>query len=125
MPSDIAVGANINTPEGAVAILPRGAATLKKPPYLITLVENTGKAQTVSRFISLDKPESNNGFIQVKGIFCDKAEDVIVKSFQDILTTEPKESILEMMFPIHRIHSIRSLIFSAVKTLTPTKQEGK
>jgi hypothetical protein len=125
MPSDIAVGANINTPEGAFAVLPRGAAQLKKPPYLITLIETSGKTQTVSRFVSLDKPELQNGFIQVRGIFCDKAEDVIVKSFQDILTTEPKESILEMMFPIHRIHSIRSLVYSAVKTLTPTKQEGK
>jgi hypothetical protein len=121
MPSDIAVGANINTPAGAVAILPTGAPKRTTPPYLVTLVENTGKTQTMSRFISLDKPELVNGLIQVKGIYCDKAEDEIVKGFVNILATCPKDTILEMLFPIHRIHSIRSLVFNAVKNITPTK----
>ena len=95
------------------------APTLKKPPYLITLDDGvTGKTRNFQRFISLDKPESINGFIQVKGIFCDKDEDEIIKTFADILTTSPKELTLEMMFPLHRIHSIRSLVFNAVKSVT-------
>jgi len=102
------------------------APTLKKPPFLITLDDGvTGKTRNFQRFISLDKPESVNGFVQVKGIFSDKDEDEIIKSFSDILTGTPKESILEMMFPLHRIYSIRSLVFNAVKsvtTVTPGKQ---
>ena len=95
------------------------APTLKKPPYLITLDDGvTGKTRIFQRFISLDKPESINGFIQVKGIFCDKDEDEIIKTFSDILTNSPKELTLEMMFPLHRIHSIRSLVFNAVKSVT-------
>jgi hypothetical protein len=95
------------------------APTLKKPPFLITLDDGvTGKTRNFQRFISLDKPESINGFIQVKGIFCDKEEDEIIKTFADILTNSPKELTLEMMFPLHRIHSIRSLVFNAVKSVT-------
>ena len=95
------------------------APSLKKPPYLITLDDGaTGKTRNFQRFISLDKPESINGFIQVKGIFCDKNEDEIIKSFLDILTDTSKDLILEMMFPLHRIHSIRSLVFKAVKNIT-------
>lgn len=102
------------------------APTLKKPPFLITLDDGvTGKTRNFQRFISLDKPESINGFIQVKGIFCDKDEDEIIKGFADILTNTSKELILEMMFPLHRIHSIRSLVFNAVKVVTNPNKESK
>lgn len=117
MSSDIAVGANINTPGGSVAIIPSGAPIKRNPIYLITLEKAVGKAQVIEKFISLDKPQSENGFIQVKGIFCERAEEEIIKSFNDILTNSPKESILEMMFPHHRIISIRSLVFNAVKSV--------
>ena len=101
------------------------APTLKKPPYLITLDNGViGKVRSIQRFISLDKPESLNGFIQVKGIYSDLEEDEIIKNFTDILTSCPKESILEMMFPLHRIYSIRSLVFNAVKSIT-TVAPGK
>ena len=104
---------------GANALTAQVAPTLKKPPFLVTLDDGlTGKTRNFQRFISLDKPESINGFIQVKGIFCDKEEDEIIKNFTDILTSTPKELHLEMMFPLHRIHSIRSLVFNAVKTPT-------
>ena len=96
------------------------APVLKKPPFLIILDDGlTGKVRNFQRFISLDKPESTNGFVQVKGIFCDKEEDEIVKSFMDILGASPKENTLEMMFPLHRIYHIRSLVFNAVKTVVP------
>jgi hypothetical protein len=95
------------------------APTLKKPPFLITLDDgSTGKTRNFQRFISLDKPQSENGFVQVKGIFTESTEEEIIKTFSDILTTTPKELTLEMMFPLHRIYSIRSLVFNAVKTAT-------
>lgn len=102
------------------------APSLKKPPFLITLDDGvTGKTRNFQRFISLDKPLSENGFIQVKGIFCDKDEDEIIKGFTDILTNTSKELILEMMFPLHRIYHIRSLVFNAVKSVTNPNKETK
>lgn len=118
MTKDIAVGANINTPGGAVAILPSGAPINKKPPYLVTLLTSGMKAPGKELFISLDKPESINGFIQVKGFFCVKTEDEIVKSFNEIISNNSRENIVEMMFPLHRVFHIRSLVFNAVKTVT-------
>ena len=95
------------------------APTLKKPPFLITLEDGvTGKTRNFQRFISLDKPQSENGFVQVKGIFCDKEQEEIIKNFTDILTGTSKELYLEMMFPLHRIYDIRSLVFNAVKNPT-------
>jgi hypothetical protein len=104
---------------GPTSLIGAQAPSLKKPPFLITLDDGvTGKVRNFQRFISLDKPQSENGFVQVKGIFCDKSEDEIIKSFSEILTSCPKELILEMMLPLHRIHSIRSLVFNAVKSIT-------
>ena len=111
---------------GPNSLLGAQAASLKKPPFLITLDDGmTGKTRNFQRFISLDKPESVNGFVQVKGIFCDKDDDEIIKSFADILTNTSKEFILEMMFPLHRIYSIRSLVFNAVKSVTTPNKESK
>lgn len=108
---------------GPNSLMGAQAPTLKKPPFLITLDDGvTGKTRNFQRFISLDKPESINGFIQVKGIFCDKDDDEIIKNFSDILTNTPKELTLEMMFPLHRIYSIRSLVFNAVKSVTTVTQ---
>ena len=112
---------------GPNSLLGAQAPSLKKPPFLITLDDGvSGKTRNFQRFISLDKPESINGFIQVKGIFSDKDEDEIIKTFSDILTNTPKELTLEMMFPLHRIYNIRSLVFNAVKSVTqanPSKQQ--
>ena len=107
MTTDIAVG--------VTGMIP-GASQLKKPPYLITLEKHEGKTITVERFISLDKPSALNGIVEVKGIFCDKSEDDIIKTFRDILTNSSKELILDMMFPLHRIISVRSLVFNADKS---------
>lgn len=105
---------------GSVGI-PSVGHVSKKPCYLITLVDPAGKGTVVSRFISLDKPDLQNGFIQVKGIFSDVSEDNIVKTFTDIVAAAPKESILDMLFPWHRVHSIRSLVFNANKPATVIK----
>jgi hypothetical protein len=86
----------------------------KKPSHLITLESDSkGKYINHQRFITLDKPELLNGFIQVKGIFSLLSENEIIESFSDILADTPKESILEILFPWHRIICIRSLVFRA------------
>lgn len=105
MSADIAVG--------VAAGLPVQGTLAKKPSYLITLEDNVGKSKTVKRFISLDKPEILNGFVQVKGIYSDLDEEEISKTFTTLLTDAPRDSILEIMFPWHKICSIRSLVFKA------------
>ena len=102
---------------GSVGI-PSVGHVSKKPCYLITLVDPSGKGTIVSRFISFDKPDLQNGFIQVKGIFSDLGDDKIVKGFGEIVASAPKESILDMLLPWHRVHSIRSLVFNANKPST-------
>lgn len=84
-------------------------AISKKPAHLVLIEDN----KKVRKFISLDKPEILNGFIQVKGVFSDFSEDEISKNFSVILTNSSKELIFEMMFPWHRICSVRNLVFKA------------
>ena len=106
---------------GPNSLLSAPAPSLKKPPYLISLSKSGAKAGT-EKFISLDKPELLNGFIQVKGFFSDETEEHIVKGFVEIVSNTPKDKILEMMLPHHRVISIRSLVFNAVK---PVNQLNK
>jgi|ERR1035437_612338 hypothetical protein len=85
----------------------------KKPSYLITLEDNSGKTKSLKRFITLDKPETLNGFLQAKGIFSELSEGEISKNFVDLLTSSSRELVLDMLFPWHRIFSVRSLVFKA------------
>ena len=73
------------------------------------------------KFITIDKPDSQNGFITAKGFFTECTEDEIIKTFLELLTSTPKELILDMWFPWHRVVSIRSLIFNANKAATLIK----
>ena len=106
---------------GTTTTVPTGAALNKKPSYLITLEDNSGKNKVLTRFIALDKPDFADGFIQVKGIFVDLSEDEVINNISEVLTNIKKELICEMMFPHHRISSIRSLVFSAIKSTTVIK----
>lgn len=103
----------------AVGSLSNTVQVSKKPSYLITLDPNNGnKIKKHTYFISIDRPDFLNGFIQVKGFFSDDVEDEIINNISSILTSLKKELICEMMFPWHRICSVRSLVFNAVKTQT-------
>lgn len=102
MPSDIAIG---------TANLPTNAPRLTKPSYLVTLVDG----KVVTYFIALDKPELASGFISVRGFYCEASEEEVVKGFVEMISKTPKETVLEMMFPTHRVKSIRSLVFNAAK----------
>lgn len=97
----------------ATARVVSGSPILTKPVYLITF-ENVGKSKA-KFFIAIEKPDFQEAFVQVKGIFSEAAEEEIINSFAEILTTAGKESILEMYFPWQRISSIRSLVFKANK----------
>lgn len=87
----------------------------KKPCYLITLFEESGKSKSLIRFIALDKPSFEANFIQVKGMYCTLGDEKISKSFNEIVSSTPKDEIIDVMFPAHRVHSIKSLVFNANK----------
>ncbi len=93
--------------------LPTNNIPPKKPSYLIILENVRGKTKNDENFIAVDKPELLNGFIQVKGFFCELSADEISKSFLTVLTDSNKELYVEMMFPWHRVKSVKSLIFKA------------
>jgi len=101
--SDIAIS--------AVGVTPVGLTITKKPSYLIVLEDTTTKNKSIKRIITIDKPEFLNGFIQVKGVFTDSPEEEIIKDFSNILTSIPKDLILELIVPWHKISYIRSLVF--------------
>lgn len=105
---------------GTVAA-PAVGSISKKPSYLITL-ENMTKAKATVRFITLDKPDLLVGFVQAKGVFSDLDEEEILSDFSTVLAGTPKENFLDMMFPVHKIVHIRSLVFNAHKPSTLTKQ---
>lgn len=106
---------------GAVMSVPTISAVNKKPIYLITLEDSSGKKNSFQKFISLDKPDSQNGFLLVKGIYSELSEEEIIKNFSDVLTAAPKELIIDIWLPWHRILSVRSLIFNANKHSTISK----
>jgi hypothetical protein len=110
-----------NTPSGQ-SMLASNAPVKRVPHYLITLEK---EEKTQKRFIAIDKPRSLDGFVEVKGFFCEKKEDEIIKSYLEIVASSPKEQMVEMMFPLHKICQIRSLVFNAVKNITPITHTGQ
>jgi hypothetical protein len=124
MPTDkdfavTAVGSQLpGVPSGAIYAggVHAGTTISKKPCYLICL-DVTSKSKGVS-FISLDKPEFVSGFVQVKGFYCTESENDIMVGFQDLVRATPKEKIMEVFLPWHRVHNITSLVFNANKPVT-------
>ncbi len=97
---DIAIG-----PVG----IPNTAALAKKPPHLVSLIDG----KKIQLFFSLDKPESLNGFIQVKGFYVEGTEEEVSKNYLNIMGSTSKDVYVEMYFPLHRVISIKNLMFKA------------
>lgn len=92
MSTDIAVG---------TVGLPTVGSTLRKPTYLLKVIDK--KAQVC--FLSVDRPQFENGFVLVKGCF--------IGSEDDANSTIEKDSIVEMYFPNHGVVSIKNLVYKA------------
>jgi hypothetical protein len=97
--------------------LPQVGKISNKPRYLVSL-ETPGKTKAVVHFIAFDKPDLQVGFIAVKGIYSTKSEEEIASSFAEIIEQTPKELILDLLLPTHRVVCIRSLVFNAHKPST-------
>jgi hypothetical protein len=103
----------------SVTSAPNMGTISRKPSYLVTLEDSSsGKGTKHRRFITIDKPDMQNGFVLVKGTYSDLSEDEIAGSFIEILSSTPKEELLDMMFPAQKVFSIRSLVFNANKPST-------
>lgn len=109
--------APVNLPGAIQATALGGSPISKKPSYLVTLMATGAKVKEM-RFIAIDKPEFLPNCVQVKGVYLDDSEEKIINNVSGILTSIKKELVLEMTFPWHRICSIRSLVFNAVKSQT-------
>lgn len=100
---DIAIG-----PVG----IPNVAALNKKPPHLVLLIEG----KKFQHFLSIDKPDALSGVLQVKGFFVDPAWETSEDSndkYINLISSTPKDKYVEMYFPLHRVHSIKNLMFKA------------
>ena len=104
MSNDIAIGSVSSTSLNT-------AAAPKKPSYLIFLEDASVKSKVIRKFITFDKPELLQGFVQVKGFFSELSEEEIIKNFMELLTSTSKDLILEVMIPWHKISYMRSLVF--------------
>lgn len=82
-----------------------------KPCHLIVF-EDVSKGK-VKKFVTLDRPDNHGQFVQAKGILTDLKDDEIQASYQEVLTSASKDSILELMIPTSRVFYIRSLVFKA------------
>lgn len=101
--------------------LPVVGQVSKKPCYLVTLTNPAGKKPV--HFISLDKPGLLDGFIEAKGFFLDLSEEELSKTYSEVVANTPLEARVEMMFPHHRILSIRNLVYNAHKPATQISKE--
>lgn len=120
-----AIGGGQGVPAGAIYAggLPQASTISRKPCYLITLdgLTKTGKP-SVRRFVAIEKPGLEAAsVIQVKGFYAEETEDEIVSNFLDIIKAVPKDAIMEIIFPTHKVHSIRSLVFNANKLASVIK----
>lgn len=100
---DIAIG-----PVG----VPNVAALTKKPPHLVLLIDG----KKVQNFLSMDKPEAVAGFIQVKGFFVEptwEASEDSSDKYIALIGSTSKDKYVEMYFPLHRVHSVKNLMFKA------------
>ncbi len=96
---------------GPVSLLTGSAAISKKPSYLIYWDEPSQKNKQTKKFITLDKPELLEGFVQVKGFFTELPDEEIIKNLYELLTTTAKDLFLEVLVPWHKISYIRSLAY--------------
>jgi len=99
--------------------IPSVGQVSKKPCYLITLTNPAGKKPVL--FLSLDKPDLLEGFVQAKGIFSDLSDEELSKTYTEVIANSPLDVRVEMMFPHHRILSIRNLVYNAHKPATQIK----
>jgi hypothetical protein len=99
--------------------IPQVGAQTKKPCYLISLDVGPTKKKAGRWFISIDKPVFEMNFISVKGVFSDQDEDEIAKTCYELVSN--KDEIVDIMFPAHRVLSIRNLVFNANKHSTLSK----
>lgn len=64
-------------------------------------------------FLTIDRPDLQNSFVQAKGFFVDFSEEEASSNYNNILTNTSKDVIVEVILPWHKISIIKNLIFKA------------
>lgn len=112
---DLAVGAigafkEMSSSMGVPGI-PTGPALKVVPSYLITLLPDLNSKKSYRLFVAVEQPVFMTDHIHTKGFFSDSSEDDIVLGYKEMVAAATQAQVLEMWFPWHTIHSVRSLVF--------------
>ena len=94
--------------------VPFGSMISQKPSYLVKFLPEGKKAAKL--FFTIEQPKFEISFIQVKGFFFEGDEDTIYKTYNEIVASSDKSTYVEMWFPWHILHSVRSLVFKGDKS---------
>jgi hypothetical protein len=112
---DIAVGAIGAFKEvvSSMAIpgLPTGPGVKMIPSYLVTLEPDLTSKKSYRFFVAIEQPVFLPDHIHAKGFFSDSSEDDIVTGYKEMVAAATQAQVLEMWFPWHTIHNVRSLVF--------------
>lgn len=95
----------------AVPGIPTGPATKVVPSYLVTLEPDLSSKKSYRLFVAVEQPVFMTDHIHTKGFFTESSEDDIVTGYKEMVATATQAQVLEMWFPWHTIHSVRSLVF--------------
>lgn len=88
----------------------QGSTVIQKPIYLLTLkTEDTKGKPTKEFFLALDKPDIETAYVSCKGFYVEGTEDVISVNFIDLVSKTDKAKYSHIMFPWHRVSSIKNL----------------
>jgi len=98
-----------------VSYKPSAPPVYKNTPYIVLLAPTEPKSKSNTKFITTGKLDIVPGFIQVRGFFVELEDQEINSNYNDIISSVDKEKIVEIYFPNHRVISIRSLIYKAVR----------
>lgn len=98
----------------STANVPFGTVISQKPSYLVKFLPENKKDKG-KLFIAIEQPKMENSYIHIKGFFYEGDEEAIYKAYNEIVTQSDKATYVEMWFPWHTLHFVRSLVFKGNK----------
>jgi len=91
--------------------LPTGPGVKMVPSYLVKLLPDLGSKKSYRFFVAIEQPVFLTDHIHTKGFFSEAREADIITGYKEMVAAATQSQVLEMWFPWHTIHSVRSLVF--------------